>query len=242
MTTKTRNSARILGGVVGFVVVATALIGFAHTKAGRPLRPLLVLIERAVPASTARCPLGYDVKATPAAREAGRRRFAATHAGLAVAGARPALGFTLDVTSRSDVQAWAAAHGVRCVPPRSGADLECDDVPPAALPAELGGVGLKTLWLELGAGDRLIAVRALRQAPQVAPVSDAFGTLTATLRRRVGQPVAVRGEATPAALSAGTLRQASAEYRFKDYYAITRATNLGRDGFALTEEYRSLPN
>ena len=41
-------------------------------------------------------------------------------------------------------------------------------------------------------------------------------------------------------ISGGSLKQASAEYRFRDYYALARATNMGQ-GFALTEEYRSLP-
>ena len=242
MTARNRQLARVLGGLGGFVVVATALIGLAHTKVGRPLRPLLVLIERVVPASTARCPLGYDVKATPEAREVGRRQFARAHAGPRAAGARPALGFSLDVTSRSDVQVWAAAHSIRCTPPRAGADLECTNVPASALPAEFGGVGLQSLWLNFGVGDRLVAVRAIGNAPDVAPVSDAFVALTATMRRRVGQPAKEQGEATAASLAAGALKQASAEYRFKDYYAIARATNLGPKGFALTEEYRSLPN
>lgn len=238
----TRRMARGLGGFAGCVVVATALIGFAHTKAGRPLRPLLVLIERAVPASGARCPLGYDVKASPAARQAGRRQFAATHAGATAAAARPALGFTLDGTSRRDVQVWAAAHAVRCASPRVGADLECNDVPATALPTGFGAVALTTLWLDFGLGDRLIAVRALRSSHEAAPVSDAFAVVTDTVSRDAGRPARVQGESSAASLARGALNQASAEYRFKDYYAVARATNLGPRGFALTEEYRSLPN
>ncbi len=47
------------------------------------------------------------------------------------------------------------------------------------------------------------------------------------------------GDASAANLTAATLRQAMIEYRFKDYQAVVRATNLG-DGFVLTEEYASL--
>ena len=47
------------------------------------------------------------------------------------------------------------------------------------------------------------------------------------------------GDSAPSSLAAGLLRQASAEFRFSDYYAIARVTNMG-DGFMLTEEYRSL--
>ena len=42
-------------------------------------------------------------------------------------------------------------------------------------------------------------------------------------------------------ITSGLLRQASAEYRFRDYYAIARATNLG-DEYVLTEEYHALGN
>ena len=39
--------------------------------------------------------------------------------------------------------------------------------------------------------------------------------------------------------SGARLRQATVEYRFSDYHALVRATNMG-DGYVLTEEYTRL--
>ena len=51
----------------------------------------------------------------------------------------------------------------------------------------------------------------------------------------------LRLDSDPRVLTQGALRQASAEFRFRDYYALARATNLGQS-FVLTEEYRALPD
>ena len=52
-------------------------------------------------------------------------------------------------------------------------------------------------------------------------------------------PVRREGESSASFLSAGSLRQASAEYRFSNYFALIRATNVG-EGYLLTEDYRAL--
>lgn len=218
------------------LLALTGLIGFAHT---RTARPALFWVGRHVHVPGASCPLGFDRTLSAEDREAGRQRFAQTHRGAAQASARPALGFALEATTRADVLSWASAHGVRCSEPRFGADLDCEQVPASALPAGMGAVGPKTLWLNFGGDGKLIAVMAVRSAPGAAQIAAAYQALVATLSREAGRPLSAQ-QASAAELSAGLLRQSSAEYRFRDYYAVARATNMGAGGFVITEEYRAL--
>ena len=226
-----------IGSAVALAFAFFAIVGFAHTKAGRPL---LAMMGRHGGAKVG-CPLGYDVAATPQEKEAARQRFASAHHGDARASGRPALGFTLDVTTRADVMVWAASNGVTCKKPRSGADLDCAGVPDALLPEASRGVGVRNLWLDFGAKDTLISVIAVRRDASADVISATFGAVTDDLAKEAGPASSVDGEATALRLSSGLLQQASAEYRFRNYYALTRATNMG-DGFVLTEEYRSLPD
>jgi hypothetical protein len=229
-----RYLKRALAAMVGLAVAFTALVGFAHTRRGRPLLALLS-------GSKARggCPLGYDAARTPAQKEAARRVFAVSHAGEDRAAARPALGFELDRTTRADVGTWARVHGVACKVPRSGPDLDCADVPDAALPAPYRGAPIVSLWLSFGAGDTLDSLVVVRRSPDAATISATFEAVTSTVATEAGQARVVDGDPSAERLAAGLLHQASAEYRFRNYYAVARATNMG-DAFALTEEYRSL--
>jgi hypothetical protein len=226
---------RALASILGLGVAFTAVMGFAHTKPGRPL---LMLIKGSRVARGA-CPLGYDVAATPEQKAAARRRFAATHAGAERAMSRPALGFDLDRTTRADVQAWAASHSIACRAPRSGPDLDCADVPASALPEPYRGATIASVWMTFGARDTLTSVTVVRRDRSAEAISAAFRGLASLLAREAGRGMQ-SGDSSATTLGSGLLRQASAEYRFRDYYALARATNMG-DGFALTEEYRSLP-
>lgn len=224
--------------VLGSVLVAlTALVGFAHTRAGRPL---LAAMGAVLGKGGPRCPLGYDQGATPEQKEARRARFAATHRGVERARLRPALGFTLDGTTRDDVVAWARRHALTCSPGRSAAaDLSCADVPPSALPDGTVGVANTTLWFSFGPGDRLVSVLRVAEAPTAPPVESAFAATVDALEREVGATTTRSGDVDE--IVRGALYQASAEVRCRDYYAVARATNVGH-GFALTEEFRSLPD
>ncbi len=223
--------------LVGLAVVFTAVVGFAHTKAGRPL---LALMGHGAKKGGA-CPLGFDVAASPEQKEAARLRFAADHRGEGHAAGRPALGFILDETTRDDVVAWAREHHVTCTTPRSGADLDCVNVPDTLLPDAARGAPVRDMRLVFGKRSTLISVVAVRRDSSAAAISSTFRAVTVDLAREAGPPASQEGDAGPARLSAGLLRQASAEYRFTNYYALARATNMG-DGFVLTEEYRSLPD
>lgn len=220
-------------------VALTAAIGFAHTKAGRPL--LAVLARMSGMRTNGACALGFDGAASPAQRDAARQRFADEHRGAGHAASRPALGFTLDATTRADVMTWAESHGVTCAPRQQGADLDCEAVPDALLPAASRGAPLKSLWLNFGARGALISVVAVRRDPSAATISATFGAVARDLDEEAGAPAAADGDGSAARLSSGLLQQATVEYRFRDYYAVARATNMG-DGYVLTEEYRSLPD
>jgi hypothetical protein len=218
------------------LIALLGFVGFLHRPAGRPL------LRALAHATGGSCPLGYDHAPTMAEREAGRRRFAARHAGVLRALQRPALGFVLGRTTRADVLAWAAQHGLRCAAGRLGvrqADVECRDVPGAALPSPSSGVALSSLWLTFGAGDRLVAVVDVRRDADPESITDAFHATEHALTSEAGPIANAEGDPTPDALT-GLLESASVEYRFSDYYALARAANMGGSGYVLTEEFRAL--
>lgn len=234
-----RTVRRALGSTLGVLVLGTALMGYAHTPAGRPLLQWMGLSMKAAGGGGG-CPLGYDVKASPEQKEAARQGFAAAHRGTLPARARPALGFTLDGTTRRQVLAWAEAHGVQCTVPRSGADLECEQVPASLLSDPGRQVAIRTLWLTFGAGGTLVSAIAVSRAPEAALIGATYAAVTQGLTQQAGAPTQQDTGRDATWLSQGLLRQTSAEYRFQDFYALARATNMG-DGFVITEEYRSLP-
>jgi hypothetical protein len=227
-----RPIVRALVGLGGVLALFVGVMGFAHTRAGRPL---LALIGRAVHPGS--CPLGYDRKVTPRQREEAASHWAASHRGTAPAPSRPALGFALGQTRRADVLAAMAAHGVDCGP-GAAADLVCRQVPPLVLSDTSGGPA-RELWFTFGARDQLLSLVALSRDSRPRAISEAFSLVTAQVTRAAGPPTNQGGEAGPAYLAAGALRQSSAEFRYSNYYALARATNMG-NGYLLTEEYRTL--
>jgi hypothetical protein len=169
------------------------------------------------------CPFGFDKPAV-----AGPIHHDPRLRGNAVAGARPAFGFALGATTRDEVVGVVASNGGACK--QVGPELECA----RALP------GVETAWFTFGAGARLDSVRAVRRDPGAGVIGGAFTQIAHDLTARAGSPSAESGSADPADLARGALRQAAVEYRFTNYRAVVRATNLGRGGYALTEEYQNL--
>ncbi len=232
------TSVRIRRGfafAAALVVLFVVVVGFAHTRAGRPL---LVAMGRAFRGGGAACPLGYDKTATPAEHEQANARFATLHRGAATASARPALGFVLGETSRGEIVSRMAARGIACERSRA-ADLVCKEVPSAALGGVSGGGPSRELWFTFGTRDELLWLVALARAPNAGVISAAFNEATQVVADRAGPATRTSGAADAATLASGVLRQASAEFRFTNYYAEARATNIG-SGYLLTEEYRSL--
>ncbi|MES1204482.1 MAG: hypothetical protein ABUS79_00970 [Pseudomonadota bacterium] len=232
------NRKRVLragGWIAGSALFLTALMGFAHTPAGRPL---LGALGRAFRGSA--CPLGYDRAPSPQARERARLGFAATHRGPAPAAGRPALGFELDRTTLIEVRSFMASRGITCREATAAADLVCVNVPGRLLPAAFHAQASRDLWFNFGTAHELTSVVAVSRSTTARQISAAFAGVTGTIAAQAGRPTRARGAADAASLGAGALRQASNEFAYADYYACARATNMGAD-FLLTEEYRSLP-
>jgi len=228
-----RAFARALTFGVGPAALLLGVVGFAHTATGRPI---LAGLERMAHGG---CPFGYDKAMSPAERERASANFAASHRGQQRAASRPALGFSLDQTTREQVVASMTAHGVHCAPGLGMSDLTCSQVPSAALPGAAPAGPARTVWFTFGQSAQLLSVIAVSKAPQPQTISDAFVTTRRALAEQAGPVATSQGDANSEALAKGLLREASAEFRFSNYYALERAANLG-SGFVFTEEYRSL--
>lgn len=173
------------------------------------------------------CPFGHGA--------AGPRAPRVVDTSLPPAGSRPALGFALDTTTRADLDVWAADHGVTCTAkPRDPNVVSCAAVPAAALGSNLDAT---TAWFEFGAAGTLASIKTTRRADTSAPVTSEYRATTAVVSAHAGTPTRV-DDAHLAILDRGAFHQAVAEYKFRDYRAVIRATNMG-DGFLLTEQYAS---
>jgi hypothetical protein len=219
-----------------FAVAASSLIAgaVAFTPTGSALARGVIRMAHGG------CPFGYDRAPSAAERERARLHFAATHRGEQRATNRPALGFTLDHTTRAQVLAAMTAQGVECSAGRGVSDLTCSHVPSTALSGATAPLE-RSLWFTFGARDQLLSLISVARAANAETVSNAFISAQDVLNREAGAATRISGSADPQSLSEARLQQASAEFRFTNYYALERAANMG-NRFVLTEEYRSLPD
>jgi hypothetical protein len=223
-TTTRRRLWRWTGGVLGTAVVAMIVL---HLP---PVRRVLAAHGHT---GGALCPLGYGAAA---ANPAAERAHNAALRGDSPARERPALGFALDVTTVADLERWARSHDVACQTRHGGTQVECGEVAGPLVPGDLA---LTSVMFAMNSHGTLASIKTTRRSREVAPVASAFSAVTHQLTSRAGVPMAEDGSAAPDVLASATLRQASVEYRFTNYRAVVRATNLG-DGFALTESYATL--
>ena len=224
--------------------VGIALMGIAHTPAGRPLLDLLAhsgLVHLAG-GRTDGCPFGFDRQASADDRDRTIRAFAQAHAGSVRASARPAGGFRLETSTRPELLEWARNNRVDCHPKSAGDDLECRAIPVGLL-AQAGAASSGTVemaWLSFDGSQRLAKVVMVQHLPDARSAWAMLSKLTSDLARQAGHAPQASGESSAAGLAAGLLRQTSAELRCRDYYVLARATNFG-SSFLLTQEYRALP-
>jgi len=224
-----RSRRRVVKIGAGLAFAATAMIGLLHTSWGRPLLMRL-----------GGCPVG---KASAAEIEQARvHAMAATkRPNAGAAPSRPAIGFTLDVSTPDDVRAWAKASRVTCVEKREGMYFACKDVPIAALgdrasepgtaddvsfafrPKDRALVNVTVTWYSLPA-----PLAASRTSSADARLGEALGAATSS-----------EGDATAAHLASATYATASASWRFDDYQADVTATSFGVRGVAVREHYVS---
>lgn len=182
------------------------------------------------------CPLGYGRDQTPEQRVRSEARAHAKRRGEGSASARPALGFALDAATAVDIDAWARRLKLVCRSGHAGLTVACENIRGTSA-EELEGI--ESLWFAFGGKGTLTSVKALRRSATADAVWQDYSKTVSELTRQAGKPVRASGLQSADDLSRNLLGQAAAEYRFEDYYAVVRATNMG-GGFTLTEEYATL--
>lgn len=220
---------KLLPRAVFALTLLTSGIGLLHLPMARPLLAWIGV--------------GCPAKASPEEVEAARREAASAARGPTWAKARPALGFTLDRTTKAEVEAWAKAAGLSCVDAERGTVLRCSQVSAAALggdASERAPAGpVDDLSFAFSAQElRLVTVTTLRTKLSADQAASALEAISGALGAHLGEPGRRLGQATAGYLAGGALRTAMVEYRYQDYLATVSATNLG-DRVALREHYMS---
>ena len=216
-------SARNLASPRRWVIPAVAAVALGagagallHTPWGRPLLARL-----------GACPA---MRATPQEVEAAQRRAWRTLRGTRVAPARPALGFTLERTALSEVEAWARERGLSCDVRRAGALLRCGSVPASALVAGASGTYDDVAFGFRLSDRRLVNLTTLRTGLAADDASARLRDVARGLEALLGTPAEKAGAGTGAG-------PAFVAYRFADYLADVTAMRLPGRGHALREHY-----
>lgn len=162
-------------------------------------------------------------------------------AGEARAPTRAALSFTLSATTRGDVTAWTAAHGLACKDQVAGTALRCNDVDPKTL--DDGTVPIDDLFFVFDPAGKLVALDVMHQGASPDDASRLLDDASARLRRVLGvPPTSTTGDRTSTYLTSAPLAQTAIEYRFRDLAVDVSATNFGDRGVIVREQYRAIPD
>lgn len=187
------------------IVALFGLVGLAHAP---PFRTLLM---------RAACPLGGDVDATAAVREATRQRAIAERKGTTPAPARTVFGFSMGTDSRAEVDAWVKSHDAKCSEDRSKMVLDCE-----LASLEFFGMAVPgTVFFRSDDKGRLVSMLVTVKADD-AQASALAAKWNETLDSVLGPPQLARGEVTDAVLS-----QSWSEHRFSDFVTSVSRTNMG---------------
>jgi hypothetical protein len=158
--------------------------------------------------------------------------------GTAPAPERPALGFELEKSNESAVQAWVEHHRLRCTSHVRGLrTLDCEDVPAGALGVPDAEGRVDSLTVAFDAEGRVVAIDALRRRMEPRAASDSMEAARERLTPRLGPPTDTLGTTDVEYLSGGPFRTAYVRYRFRDYVATVTAVHLPNDGVAVREQY-----
>jgi hypothetical protein len=218
-------------GAGGSLLLVTGLIGALHFPFAAPL------LRKIFPGAV--CPV---MRGTPAQIDRAHAIGAAAirRDASSPAPTRPALGFQLDRTRKSDLDAWAAKNQVSCRAIAGNENLQrCSNVPPAAV-GEADDLGaLEEVTFEFKSSGELTNVQTLRRHLSAARAARAVAELEHSVGAELGAPSTVGGEPTVAHLSRGLLATYVAVHVFTDYRATVSATNLAPTGMMVREEYLS---
>jgi hypothetical protein len=187
------------------------------------------------------CPWG-NAPPTAAKLEAQRVQVAAALKGAATtrATARPAFGFVLDRSTRSEVAAWAARSGATCEAEIGGAAMRCE-LPAQNNVTEENGVSVRDAFFRFDPRGTIVGIDLMREGAAGEKAAVVLASISDRITRAAGPPTTVQGTADSAHLG-GYLDRAATEFRFADYAADVSATNLGDRGVVVREQYRSIPN
>jgi hypothetical protein len=156
---------KVLWSVAGFAAASTALMGFAHTKPGRPLLALMAggtkpALEPSKGEGSG-CPLGFS-KPNASEKDATLKKQADQVRGVEQALSKPAIGgFALEKTTKAEVESWAKTNQIACKVPKTMSDLDCSNVPAELLSHEKGGPAAKSVWFTFDSHDRLVSLTAI---------------------------------------------------------------------------------
>jgi hypothetical protein len=214
-------------GVVAVGLVAVGLIGFAHTKAGRPL---LAYMPWAPPG----CPMDLD-NADPVKVEQFRREQMSKNQGTTDAKSQPALGFKLGETTKAEVERFVAAQGDRCEQKRQGTVYKCLNVD-----MNDGGPIVGDLHMQVDDQGRLVVVDAYRVGADAEATLAFYKQRGVDLDRDVGAATKERTR-TDEELKENAIQRAFREYRYRSYSATLSVMNFGRRGLRVREQYQWLP-
>lgn len=209
------------------IACVVSLVGIAHAP-----------FARSFLMKVGGCPAG---QASAAGVENARMVGVRATRGSERAPARPALGFTLDVTTKDEVLAWAKDHKLECTTAVQGMKLTCKDVPAGALEGRnpsLGPVGVLTLAFRPN-GERLVNLSAVTTG--LSP-EDAARSATHTGERLVaalGAPESGEARVDATHLAKGGYATSHLAFRFADYMSEVTATSVDGRGVLVREHYIS---
>ena len=213
-------------------ILFTAIAGALHMPFARPLLRMLS------PASV--CPI---MRGSPEQIDRAHAVGAAAIRSTAVTAApsRPALGFELDKTRKSDMLAWAASHKVSCESIAGNDNLQrCGKVPASAVLQPDAFGPLEEVTFEFQKTGELVHVQTMRRHLTAEVAAYIAGQLETNAAHVLGPPSTRGGAPTVAHLSHGLLSTYVATHTFTDYRSTVTATNLAETGMMVREEYLSV--
>ncbi|HET6281835.1 MAG TPA: hypothetical protein VFH73_12740 [Polyangia bacterium] len=222
---------RIFLRVAAGTAVLTGIIGALHFPFAAPI------LRTIFPGSV--CPI---MRGTPEQIDRAHALGAAAirAAAASPAAARPALGFALDRTRKSDLDAWASSNRVSCGSIAGNETLQrCTDVSAAAVGQSSDLGPLEEVTFEFQSTGQLVNVQTLRRHLTPEQAAHTVAELERGAAATLGKPSSQGGEPTVAHLSRSLLATYVAVHAFTDYRATVSATNLAQTGIMVREEYLS---
>jgi hypothetical protein len=221
-----RGTKRALIGAGAALVVTTGLIGFAHTKAGRPLLAWL----QGVPG----CPLNLEV-VDLAAAEQFRVQQLARRTGEAKPRSHGAAAFELGVTRLEQVAAWGRDHAGECTESVKQGTVRCTRVQVA------GEATITDLYARADVSGRLVALDLMREATSSRDAVIQIEALGKRVIESVGPATLERGKLAEATLDQ-PFGHAAREFAYTDYVARLSATRMGKQRIVVREQYQWAPD